>query len=594
MKISRFLGLLLVCCSFFSSLAAQEAEKETIYLEAIKANPNNFTAHYNLGVTYLKEQKFDKAIPEFQKCTQLDSKDTASKTLLELCEGILEMQKGSYSGAAGHFQAALKSDPSNADAKRLLNKCSSKVLMDEKNYSAATTALLAVIQDEPQDVSAYKNLGFIYFQQKDYKKAVDYWSKAVKIQEDPQTHKFLGFSFYNLGNFNDAIEHYTKSIALEMKKPEAEQDKDSLDETYYDLGVAYSDNASYDQAAEAFGNAFKANPKDSNAAVAQAQSLDAAVNSHMEKASNFLLSNQYSDAIAEWNKVLKVQPENKQAQSFIDDAKAKLAEEVQKHLTAGKSLVKRGNTVEGLNELNIARQMDPENQDVQKAIKALKVKNKDKIKALIAEGDEFNQSKDYSDAFITYMKAQKIDPHNPTVRSRLAKLKSNQARDINGVLEKAKRAEGKKDYLNAKKYYQLAQQLKPDDASLKESLFRVQKDISNRVKELNEEGVALFNSGDKDKAKADFVKVLGYKPNDDTANDYIKRMTGQQAQAKVDAEKVKALYYDGVNLYINGKIHEAIDKWKECLKQDPNNVNAQANINKAMVKLQSIEKLSQN
>lgn len=594
MKILRFFNAVFVFSLLFSSLQAQEAEKEAIYLEAIKASPNNFTAHYNLGVTYLKEQKFDKAIPEFQKCTQLDSSDKASKTLLELCEGIQEMQKGGYQSAAGHFQTALKLDSTNADAKRLLNKCESKVLMDEKNYSAATTALLAVIQDEPKDVSAYKNLGFIYFQQKDFKKAVEFWGKAIKIQEDSQTHKFLGFSYYNLGDFNNAIDHYTKSIALETKKPEAEQDKDSLDETYYDLGVAYSDNASYDQAAEAFGNAFKNNPKDSNAAVAQAQSLDAAVNSHMEKASNFLLSNQYSDAIAEWNKVLKVQPDNKQAQGFIDDAKGKLAEEVNKHLATGKSWAKRGNTVDALNELNIAHQMDPDNPAVNKAIAALKVNNKQKVKALVAEGDEFYRSNDYSDALISYLKAQKVDPHNSAVKKKVAMLKSKQSKDIKNVLDKANRAYDKRDYLNAKKYFQVAQQLDPGNENVKGSLFRVQKDISNRVKELDEEGVALFNSGDKDKAKSNFAKVLQFKPNDDTANDYIKRMTGQQSQAKVDAEKVKALYYDGVNLYINGKIHEAIDKWKECLKQDPNNVNAQANINKAMVKLQSIEKLSQN
>jgi tetratricopeptide (TPR) repeat protein len=576
------------------SLRAQEAEKETIYLEAIKASPNNFTAHYNLGVTYLKEQKFDKAIPEFEKCTQLDSTDKASKTLLELCEGIIEMQKSSYPGATGHFQNALKYDPTNADAKRLLNKCNSKVLMDEKNYSAATTALLAVIQDEPQDVSAYKNLGFIYFQQKDFKKAVEFWSKATKIQEDPQTHKFLGFSYYNLGDFNNAIDHYNKSIALETKKPEAEQDKDSLDETYYDLGVAYSDNAYFDQATVAFGKAFKANSKDSNAAVAQAQSLDAAINSHMEKASNFLLNNQYSDAIGEWNKVLTLQPSNPTAPGFIADAKKKRDEEVQKHLGAGKSLVKKGDTVDALNEFTIAKQMDPDNQDVQKAINALKVNNKEKIKALVTEGDEFYRSKDYSDAFISYSKALKVDSHNSMVKKKLAQLKSNQSKDINGVLEKAKKAESNKKFLDAKKYYQLAQQLDPSNEKIKESLFSVQKDIRNRVKELDDEGVALFNSGDKDKSKSDFVQVLQFKPNDDTANDYLSRMTGQQATAKVDAEKVKALYYDGVNLYINGKIHEAIDKWKECLKQDPNNVNAQANINKAMVKLQSIEKLSQN
>lgn len=588
-------ALLSAVLTLFGSMAmAQDSEKEAIYIQAIKANPNNFTAHYNLGVTYLKEQKFEPAIQEFQKCVQLDASDKGSKTLLEICQGVVAMSKGTYAPAAEHFQNALKTDPENGDAKRLLNQCNSQIYMDQKNYPAAVTALTEVVKDDPKNFSAYQNLGFIYFQQKDYKKAVDYWTQAVRIKDDARFQKFLGFSYYNLGDFQNAIEHYKRSIALETQKDPKAQDIDSLDETYYDLGVAYNDNAAFDDAAEAFGNAFKINQKDSNAAVAKVQAVDSAVNAHMEKASNYLLSNQYADAINEWTQVLHFQPENAQAKSFIADAKVKRDAEVNKHLSQGLSLLRKRNTVDGLNELNLVLKMDPDNQSAKKAIRAAKVNNKLQVKALVAEGDEFYDAKDYSDALISYLKAQKLDSSNASVRKKVAKLKSSQSKDTKNVLEKAMKYYAKKDYLNAKKYLLVAQQLNSSDAAIKENLFRVQKDISNRVKELNDEGVSLFNSGDKDKAKKDFAEVLQYKPNDDTANDYIKRMTGQQAQAKVDAEKVKALYYDGVNLYINGKIHEAIDKWKECLKQDPNNVNAQANINKAMVKLQSIEKLSQN
>jgi tetratricopeptide (TPR) repeat protein len=129
---------------------------------------------------------------------------------------------------------------------------------------------------------------------------------------------------------------------------------------------------------------------------------------------------------------------------------------------------------------------------------------------------------------------------------------------------------------------------------VKAFLFKVQKDITVKVKELDVKGVALFDGGNKEEAKAKFEEVLKLKSSDETANDYVKKLTGQQSQEKVDAEKAKALYYEGVSLYINGKIHEAIDKWKECLKQDPGNMNAQKNIDKAMVKLQSIEKLNKS
>jgi len=144
------------------------------------------------------------------------------------------------------------------------------------------------------------------------------------------------------------------------------------------------------------------------------------------------------------------------------------------------------------------------------------------------------------------------------------------------------------------KHLQSAKEIDPNDPKVQDALFKVQKDITVKVKSFNESGIALFGSGDKEGAKKKFDQVLKLKPSDETANDYVKRMTGQQSVQKADAEKVKSLYYEGVNLYINGKIHEAIAKWQECLKQDPGNINAQNNIKKAQVKLQSIEKLSKN
>jgi len=56
----------------------------------------------------------------------------------------------------------------------------------------------------------------------------------------------------------------------------------------------------------------------------------------------------------------------------------------------------------------------------------------------------------------------------------------------------------------------------------------------------------------------------------------------------VNADKVKALYYDGIQLYINGQVKEAIVKWKECLQEDPGNLAAQDKIKTARAKLKAI------
>jgi len=596
MKKTRFFLPLLAFLLF--AVGAYAQDKEQLYIQAVKANPNDSTAHFNLGVYYLKGQKFDQAIPEFQKCVQINSGDQQARELLENCQGIVAFSKGEYPSAIDHFQKVLSINPKNGDANRLLAKCQAKIYMDQKKYPEAEAALLRVVENDPNDPDAYQSLGVINFQNKSYKKAVEYWKKAIRVQKDARIYKYLGFSYYNLGDYNNAIDCYNKSIQLETSKDPKEQDKRSLDETYYDMAIAYNDNALYDKAAEAFGNAFKMNPGDSNAAVGQAQAIDAAVNAHMEKANGFLLNSQYSDAIAEWNIVLKYQPNNKQAQDFIADAKGKRDAEVEKHLAAGKSYAKKGKAVLAFGELNLAHKMDPDNAAVQDALKNLKGKTKDRAKSLIAEGDQFNKAGEYADAYISYKNASEYDPNNAKLKKLLKQLKSKQSSEVDKLMKKASFFVKKGDLKSALKSLQTAKQMgSPNPATnddIADQLFRVQKDISVKVKELDAAGIELFEKGNKEKAQAKFAQVLKLKADDETANDYVKKMTGQQSQQKVDAEQVKTLYYDGVNLYINGKINEAIGKWQECLKQDPGNVNAQNNIKKAQAKLNSIAQLSHN
>jgi tetratricopeptide (TPR) repeat protein len=614
-----FLGI----CGISSMALAQQNASQQALLSAIQANPNDGTAHFNLGVSYFNDQKYDLAIPEFQKCLQINSSDKQAKEMLESSQGISAYFQHNYSDAVNHLQKALQINPQNPNTNIMLadsyvhlqqypnaetvlknysmtspegkekaSEVLSKIYMNQKRYAEAIAELKNIVEANSKNFEAYENLGVAYFQMKDYKNAAHYWENAARLQKDAQTFKFLGFSYYNLGDFPDAIDNYKKSIKLESSKPPQEQNPDSLDETYFNLAVAYNDNALYDDAADAFQQAFKINPKDSNAAVGQAQAIDASINAHMEKASNFLLNNQYSDAIAEWQKVLKYQPDNQQAQGFITDAQTKLKLEVDKHYAAGKSYAQKGDTLQALNEWNLGLQMDPTNEDIQKALKNLKSKKNDRIKALMAEAEEYYQSNDLLDAILSYQKAREIDPHNPKIKKRLKQLQSTQSDESEDAYAKALKCYSKGDLKNALRYLQMEKQIDSSSPKVAAFLFKVQKDITVKVKDMDAEGISLFEGNDKEKAKAKFQEVLKLKSNDDTANDYVKQMTGQQSQAKADAEQAKTLYYDGVSLYINGNIHEAITKWNECLQADPGYVSAAENIKKAEAKLQSIKKLS--
>ena len=619
-----WMGLALAFFAGISSMAlAQQDASQQALLNAIQANPKDETAHFNLGISYFNQQKYDLATPEFQKCVDINSGDTHAREMLESCQGISAYFQHNYSNAVDHLQKALQINSENPNANLLISdayvqlkdyekaeaalksysktspqgkeKASevlSKIYMDQKKYSEAVIELKNIVAANNKNFEAYQNLGVAYFQLKDYKNAAHYWEKASGLQKDGQTYKFLGFSYYNLGDFTDAIANYKKYIALESAKPAQEQNTEALGDTYFNLAVTYNDNALFDEAADAFGQAFKLNPKDSNAAVGQSQAIESAINAHMQKASNYLVNNQYSDAIVEWKNALKYQPDNQQALGFIADAQAKMQPEVDKHFAAGKRFAKNGETVQALNEWNVALEIDPGNEKIQKAIKSLKAIKHDRVKSLIAEGEDYYQAQDLPNAVVSYQKAKELDPKNSKLKKRLKQLKEKQSDESDTAYAKAQKAYSQGVFLNALKYLREAKQIDPSNSKLTEMLFKVQKDITIKVKDLDAQGVSLFEAGKKDKAMEKFQEVLQLKSNDGTANDYVKQITGQQSQAKVDAEKARQLYYDGVDLYINGQIHEAIDKWQACLVADPGNVDAQKNIDKANVKLKSIAKLS--
>ena len=89
-----------------------------------------------------------------------------------------------------------------------------------------------------------------------------------------------------------------------------------------------------------------------------------------------------------------------------------------------------------------------------------------------------------------------------------------------------------------------------------------------------------------------YKKVIDLDPNNDEANKMIKNLTGKQSKKAANAKEVRALYYEGVDKYVNGDIERAISIWGRVLKLDPGHAEAKKNISRAREKLAAIKSLS--
>lgn len=82
------------------------------YMEAIKRNERDFTAHYNLGNTLYKNKKYEEAQAEFEKSQKL-SKTIPDKAAVLHNLGNTYMQMNQPNKAADYYKQSLKLDPYN-------------------------------------------------------------------------------------------------------------------------------------------------------------------------------------------------------------------------------------------------------------------------------------------------------------------------------------------------------------------------------------------------------------------------------------------------------------------------------------------------
>jgi tetratricopeptide (TPR) repeat protein len=177
---------------------------------------------------------------------------------------------------------------------------------------------------------------------------------------------------------------------------------------------------------------------------------------------------------------------------------------------------------------------------IDKKISVLMSKIKSSVKSLTAAADEAYAAKLYKKALLKYTEVLKYDERNGKALNGITK--------INSKIDEDKQ-----------KYLDMAKQ--------------------NR-------------SGNEKKAISYYKKAIELDPNNEEANKGIESLTGKQSSAVLDAQKIRSLYYEGVDKYVNGEVESAIRIWKQVLAMDPNHAEAKKNIKRAEEKLLAIKNLS--
>ena len=127
---------------------------EKCYKKSSEFNPDNASAHSNLGLLLNDQERYDEAEEEYRDAIQADPDIAAAHYNL----GSLLKDQGRYDEAEEEYREAIRTDPDYAAAHSNLGN----LLKDQGRYDEAKKEYRDAIRADPDLAEAYANLGILF------------------------------------------------------------------------------------------------------------------------------------------------------------------------------------------------------------------------------------------------------------------------------------------------------------------------------------------------------------------------------------------------------------------------------------------------
>ena len=210
---------------------------------AVKINPKDFNAHYDLGNTYQKLKRFKESELSYKKAIKL--KDDFTNAYYNL--GISLQEIGHLEEAEKSYRQVIKLDSGYTYAYNNLGN----ILKDLKRFNEAEIIYNKVINLKPNYAEVYNNLGIVLKHLSRLEESILRYKQAINLNPSyAQAFNNLGTSLKELGRVEDAKECLKKALLL---KPD---DIDFLT----NLGNIFSTNRQFEDAFKIFKKAEALNP----------------------------------------------------------------------------------------------------------------------------------------------------------------------------------------------------------------------------------------------------------------------------------------------------------------------------------------------
>jgi tetratricopeptide (TPR) repeat protein len=182
--------------------------------------PDDPTWHIIIGTIQETMEDRDAAIAAYTKALAMDP----DNALIHFRLGGLYEEKGDYDAAVEHLQACLALDPRNAKA---CNYLGYMLAEQGANLDEAKTLIERALDIEPKNGYYLDSLGWVYYQEKEMEKAIEFLQLAVRHldHDDAVVRDHLGDAHFAAGGIEQAIIQWRKALRLD---PDNETIKEKL------------------------------------------------------------------------------------------------------------------------------------------------------------------------------------------------------------------------------------------------------------------------------------------------------------------------------------------------------------------------------
>ncbi|MFL6307709.1 MAG: tetratricopeptide repeat protein [Candidatus Sulfotelmatobacter sp.] len=316
---------------------------EEDFRRVIALDPKSAAAHINLGVTYMREKRWDDALIELRKAEVLAPNEAG----IRLNIGLAYYRKDDFASAIEPFAAALERAPDSVQARYLLGLCyfftnqykaavdTLAPLWDRESSSlnylyvlsiAASKSSNAVLQKRSFDqmLAVGQNtpefhlyVGKAWLAEGATGKALEEFHAAAMARPDiPLAHYFLGRTYLEQHAYAQAETELQKDVAIEP----------DFAYNYEDLGILYTQLNQFDKAEHYFRQAIEHN--------------NMLVNSYFGLAKLYRQTDRYQDSLA-----------------MLDRAEALAPQSASVHYTRGQILARLGQPEKARQEFEIAARL---------------------------------------------------------------------------------------------------------------------------------------------------------------------------------------------------------------------------------------------